>query len=412
MRGTPLFLRLGLAILASASGILLLGWLVYTFLLLPQITVMAPAGSTVHLSDMQSGAQVTRITVGGSSTTMRTGIGSYKVMVSNQVGEQVFYVNTAWLKRVTLQVSSSKQLSATLLAHQVAYNAVGSNSNYAYLNTSAQTVEQVRGGIKTVLDNFGQTSPRSTTTAAQAVDVIAGNRAIVLTHSKLYVLQNGTLDELNTSGFPNSVSSLAIGTNPGQESFAILANQTLYWYPSPSAQPQELTTLTKQADQLAVGGNNIIAYSTRMPNAREDIRYAYASTYVVDPLLISTTTGSQRALAQGPLVDASISPDGQYATIEPRGSNHTDIVRLADGVTVQAVENASTLTPQWTSNTQYIYGKGSSVWAYDVETMTATALATLPSEQLITSVTYNSNLQQYLVTTYPNEQGAAVYQLQ
>lgn len=412
MRVIALVLRIMLAALVVGGGVLLLGFLSYKFVLQPQVTIMAPAGSSLSVIDMQSGSKVTQTTINGSAATLGMGIGSYQVSIENDSGRQVFYVKTAWLKRVSLRFALPAQLTPTKLANQVAYNAIGDSGSLAYLNTSSETIEQLTDGTKTMLDGMGSNAPRDPASAAQALKVIAGNRAIVLTHSKLYVLQDGRLDPLRTDGFPDSISSLAIGTNPSQESFAVLANNALYWYQSPSAQPQQIAKLGKQADQLAIGGDQIIAYSTRMPNAKQNIRYAYAATYAIDPVIISVTSGSQHTVGTGPIADASISPDGQYATIEQRGSAFTDVVRLSDGARVQGVENADTLSPVWISNTRYVYGKGSSILAFDLETLSAASVATLPRGQLITSVTYNSQKQRYLVTTYLDDQEAAIYQLQ
>lgn len=412
MRRLFLLLRTGLIVVIVGGLLVLAGFISYRFAVQPQITVAAPNGSIARLTDMRTGAQVSQTTINGSAATLYSGVGSYKVTINNQGGSQAFYIQTALLKHVSLQFAHPKQLTATLIAHRTAYNTLEDAGRLDYLNTSAQTVEQLTGSTTSALDSLGSTVPRNDGTSAQIMKVIAGNRAIILTHYELYVLHNGHLDALRTDGFPDNITSIAVGTNPEQESFAVLINGTLYWYESPAAAPQPVTTLTKQADQLAVGGSQVIAYSTRMPNAKQDIRYAYTPSYAINPLLISVTSGSQRTLGQGPIVDASISPDGQYATLERRGAFSTDIVRLADGLTAQSVENPDTLTPVWISNTRYMYGKGSSVWTFDTTTLSASVIAALPHGQLITSITYNADTQHYLVTTYPSEQGAAIYQLQ
>lgn len=412
MRMLPAALRIALTAAAIGGLVLLVCFLGYRFVAQPQITVTAPNGSIVRLIDMRTGLQVSQTTVDGSPVTLYAGVGNYKVAVANKDDGQAFYTRTALLKRVSLRFAPPRQLTPTLVAHQVAYDPLEDAGRLDYLNTSAQAIEQLSGNTVTALDSFGSTAPRNDGTSAQVMKVIAGNRAIVLTHYNLYVLQKGHLDALRTDGFPDTINSVVIGTNPGQESFAVLVNGTLYWYRSPSAQPQIVATLTKRADQLAVGGNQAIAYSTRMPDAKQDIRYAYSPTYAVDPILISLTSGSQRTLGQGPITDASISPDGQYATLEQRGGSHTDIVRLADNVTLQAVDNADTLTPIWISSTRYAYGKDSSVYVFDINTQSASIIATLPRDQLITSITYNADEQRYIVSTYPSEQGAAIYQLQ
>src|SRR6185437_7009596 len=144
---------------------------------------------------------------------------------------------------------------------------------------------------------------------AQGIYPIANNRAIVLTNSNLYVLQNNRLTPIDMAGLPSASSPIMVGTNPTQESFVAAINQTLYYYSTPSATPQKLLDLDKRFDQVAYGGDKAIVYSTRMPLTKDNIRSAYGS-YAIDPIVIDTTAKTQKVLTGGPAVSVSLSPDG------------------------------------------------------------------------------------------------------
>ena len=387
---------------------------IYKLFVEPKITVSAPTGSTVIVTLLSNGSTVATKKVTGNQLTIAVGSDMYSVRVSSaKQGKQVFYVTTRMLQNQHVTLSARPEFAATTVARQVAYDAVPAPGTIDYLDTTKRIIGQLApDGTRTALDTTKPVSTLSSdnTGAAAGIHIIKGNAAIIFTNNQLFVLSNGRLAPLNTTGFPDQLTRIVIGTNPSQSSFTIGANETIFWYSTPDAAPKRLLTLDKKFDQLAYGGTKILAYSTRMPNALENIKYAY-SGYAVDPILIDTTTTAQTTFTSGPVANATLSPEGTLATIELQNGMYTKLYDVANKVVRADIESPDTTTPAWIDNTHFLYGKLGSVWQYDTTTGNAFSIGTLPSDTQPTSITFDTTTDSYLVTGYDSEDTAAIYRL-
>ena len=409
-RGISQAVRRFIALLLAVAVCFVVIVFLYQAFVQPRIIVTAPKGSRITITDLEHAGSVRSVTATTSSTTIGVSGGTYAVSVDTGSGRQLVYTTAGLFHAATIQVNVPTSLAVHIVSKQTAYNAVVGTHSLTYLDTTKRAIIQLSDtGTARQLGAVAQNIPGYT--GAQAFAPIAGNKAIVLTNSKLYVLQSGKLVALDTLGFPASITSITLGTNRGQSSFAIGVNQTIYWYSSPDAKPRKVVELKKRFDQLAVGGSSIVAYSTRMPDAREDIKASYATLYAIDPLLIDATSGKQQAIASGPVTDASVSPDGAYATIESRNETSTALYDLSQRSQMYTIENPELTTPSWLDSTHFVYGKGSAVWMFDVPAHTAYATGILPDGYQPTSITYDAADKEYFVTTYPSTGNATIFRL-
>ena len=396
----------------SVVGVLILAFVTY-LLMRPRVTVVAPSGSTIAITNLQSGDETAQETTEHNSTTIAVPSGSYAVTVINNQSKETFYVSLATFQDKKLSFSNTPELHTAIVARQIAYQVIRQGKAIVYLDTTGRAIERMdENGNRAALDSTNTISSLQLREPGQAqiLRVVAGNSAVAFTNGVLYSVQNGRLRPLDTSGMSSDRSTVTIATNPSQTEFVVGIGQTLYWYNSVSAKPQKVMTLSKQFDQLAFGGSKVIAYSTRMPNAVEDIRYAY-SLYAVNPLIVDISKKTESTFTQGAIVDASISPDGMYATVRQQGSDTTGIYSLSDNQKLYDMESPDTTTPNWLDGTHFTYGKDADVWSADVSARTVLALGTLPNGQQPTSVTYDAADKIYYVTAYTDSNTAAIYKL-
>jgi len=186
----------------------------------------------------------------------------------------------------------------------------------------------------------------------------------------------------------------------------VVANQTLYYYSSISAEPENIVTLSKSVDRLAIGGHNVMAYSTQMPDAMEDIASAY-SAYAIDPILINESTKAQHIFANGPIADASLSPDGKWATIMPRGSSKTNIYTVETGTRAYQIFNPA-YALAWTSDSTFAYSVGQSLWLFDVNGKSGHIEGKIGQGSEITSLSYTAG-QGYFTAAYDGPDQAYIY---
>ncbi len=382
------------------------------FIAQPKITVIAPAGSTITATQM--GADSTSISekASSSSTTLRVGAGYYKVVVSNNSAKQLFYGSAGAFQESKFSFTATSASYTSLVARRVAYNVVPGSSSLAYLDTTARAVERIDQngnvmGLDTKADidslNDGNTGN------AQGLYPVSGNQAVVLSNGYLYKLVANQLTRLDTQGMPSDRNTVVVGTNPAQPSFVVAVGQIIYWYDSVDAVPKKLIQTSKRFDQLVVGGKTVVAYSTRLPDSVEDVKASYNTTYAIDPLVIDAGNKTQRDWAIGPVVDLSVSPDGTYATVLKRHTDHTSLYNVHDLSPLYDVENPDTTTPAWTDSTHFVYGKDSDIWRFDVANKTGITVGTLPGTLDPTSITYDGTGKSYYVTTYDSVSGAAIY---
>lgn len=390
-----------IAVIAAAVGFV--GWLAYHFVLRPQITINAPLNSSISVYQLPGSHIVDQFTTRHQSETISLDPGTYRVQVLNAsaaVGA-TYYDQISLFGRITHATNDRIQLHTTLDATQTAYNAMQSGAGIVYLDTTEHSLKyRSADGTIVIIGTAG---------VAQMLAPIADDEAIVLMSNTLFVLQHNQLAPLSTRGFPNPVTTLSIGTNQLQSEFVIAANQKLYAYASPESTPRFVTELSQSIDRLAFGGTQIIAYSTRMPAAVEDISSAYTA-YAIDPLVIDSNTKKVETLTKGPISEATISPDGQLATIQLRQSSTTNIYRLGTRQKMYEITNPDE-TPLWITDTSLTYGKGTSLWQLDVDARRAILIGKISQGAEITSMSYASD-KIFFATAYDGPDRAYIYQLQ
>lgn len=375
-------------------------WLLYYFALQPKAVVRAPAGSVIRVTSVQTGSLLATQRSSSPQTVLRLPVGSYCVTVGAGGDSEQFYDSTRLFQTNTYTLKAAVG-RLSLVTKRAAYNAlVTSSGDIDYLDTSNQFIGAIRNGLTSYVSTIDDNGYGS----VQDMHVIRNEQAIVIDGNTLYLLHDSRLTPISTTGFPQNVRTLAIGTNPLQDSFVVAVNNTVYWYATPQAAPQRITTLSKAADQLAYGGDMVLAYSTRMPPATQDIRAGYVD-FAVDPILINVATKTQRTIAIGPVVDASIAPGGKLATIEVQGAVSTVLYSLPDVTALYDIGNPDTLTPVWLDADHFVYGQGSGIWKLNVGSHSSTLLGATDTGQQPTSITYNSIAQIYLVTAYDASNG-------
>ena len=386
----------------------------YIFFFQARITITAPVGSTITVSRVIDDVQVAQKKTTDTTTTIALSSADYAVTIGNSnTSKQLFYVSTRIFHDTKLIFNAESELHTITVAKRPAYNVVVQGDAISYLDTTRRAIVNITNdGVVSVLGDtalFGSLTSDNPGTA-QGMYPIANGQAIILSDGKLYVLQNNQLIPLNVTGLPNTSSPFMVGTNPTQKSFVIAINQALYYYSSPNAMPQKIVNLNKRINEVAYGGNKVIAYSTRMPLAKEDIKSAYSS-YAIDPIIVDIAAKTQKVLTNGPIVDASVAPDGQHATIEPQSEPYTTIYDIGQNTPPYTILSPDTTTPAWLDNTHFVYGKGSDIWKFDTINRIGIAVGTVPNSQQPTSVTYNSDSGKYYVTTYATDTNATIFSL-
>lgn len=386
--------------------VLLLLVAIYNTLAQPRLELSAPVGSTVTVCTVSDGKQVQKTKLSSSKTTLSIGQGDYMVTILNGTAAQLATVHAALFQTTKMQFTNSSQLHANATAQATAFNAQGSDDFVTYVNTTKRSLMKLdaTGNAITLAGSDGATTVTS-------MQPIANGQAIVQINTKLYILRSGQLSTLATDGFPSTIQSIVIGANPLQSSFVVAVNQTLYRYASADAKPEKIITPNKQFDQVAYGGNQAIVFSTAMPDSVENLRSSYTA-FAVDPIAINLGTKAQHIISGGPMIVATISPDGKQATLQTQGQNsHISLYNLSNYQQKSVLPNASIVPPLWLNGSQYLYVQGSSIWKYTTSNQTAATIATLPSGMLPTSLTYDQAKQKYYVTSYNDEQTASIFRL-
>jgi hypothetical protein len=394
--------------LLGCSALVLIG--IYYYMALPRVVISAPVGSRVAIRSLgnSTGSQYT---TSQPVTTYRIHAGNYLLRIISTDRVQAFYGSASLFQHTSYQLTVDKAPHGMAVSNTTAYNAFRDASGaIVYLDTTDRTIKRIVSGGSPVALQPAATTITNTPFQNQVTGLypIAGGRAIVDADSLLYLIDNGVVVPLNM-GDMSAANIMAVATNPTQGSFVVAAGDTLYWYTSAAARPQALLTYAKHVDKLAYGGDTVLAYSTRMPPANEDIRADYAA-YAIDPIIANIQTKTLQNFVTGPIVDASIAPDGQHAFITGQGGNTTAaLYDLKSGKILYQLESPETLTPPWIDSSHFIYGKGSSVWKFDINRHNAVAVGTFNQGWQPTSATYDAVSQAYLVTTYPSAAEAAIY---
>ena len=389
--------------LISAVLVIVIGLGFYLFIFKPTITVDVPAGSNVSIIDAKNNV------VAQQTNTARAALhvnpGEYRVLAKNGAKQQQQPIQVGPFAQKKISFTMPSPLNLSLKAYSSAYNVVANGDSLAFLNPVSQHVTLLHaGGDSAPIDNsFGE--------GTRGIYAIANHQAIINKNNQLLWLHDNQLTPLSTDGLPQdyNIGAITIGTNPQKSSFVVAFEEALYFYNAPDGKPQKLVDFTKKIDQLAYGGTQVIAYSTAMPQARENIKNAFDPYYNVDPIVFDITTSTQRALS-GPIVDATIAPDGQHATVE-KPDKTLSLVDLSNlSTTATSIPNPSLSSPLWTANDQFIYERDTVIWRYDLAAHTLTALGQLPSEQHATSITMQDK-DNFFVTTYPRDTRASIYNL-
>lgn len=379
------------------------GFFGYRYVIMPRISVSAPVGSHLSITRTSDNATVANQTSTAATTTFWAGNGGYKVLMTQGSAKQVTYVTLAAFQEKKLTFAPPSQASGQRVTQQSAYDVLPADGGLTYYNPLQRSIQQFANGQTTVVQ----------ATAPQAMGLISKSQAIVEYNKAFYVLSNQQLTPISTVGLPpvSEWRTVILGSSPAQDSFVIAINQTLYWYKDTTAAPQKITTLTKAFDQIAVGGDRAIAYSTRMPTATSDIS-AHYTNFQIDPLLVDLKTKSEQTLTTGPLADATISPAGTYATISKELGSRTTIYDLTTRAALNDVANSRGFSPLWTDDTHYLFGDtDSTIWSMDVPGASAHTIGRIGTGQQITSLTVGTTPGSYYATVYNSQTDASIYSL-
>jgi hypothetical protein len=387
--------------------VVLVGAAIYSLAVQPRLSVTAPTGSDITITTL-AGKAVVQQKASAETTIIKVNAGSYTVTIQANGAQQMQVVTAKPSSEQHISFIASPQLNSNLMVRRTAYNPVPASTGLSYLDTT--------GHLITTLDSSGHAhslgaQDNSALGTAHALKPIAGGEEIALVDNKLYVLSDGQFTPIKMADWPaGGLHNLAIATNPNQDSFAVAMNQTVYWYDSPNAVPQQLLDLNKEADQLVVGGNKLVAYSLRMPPAKQDIKSSYAQ-FAIDPIVVDVQAKTQKVLASGPLSDASVAADGKHATLTPRDSITTTLYDLTTNQAQYSTLNSNIISPLWIDASHYIYAHGSTLWKFDITSQVASSIATLENNQQPTSLIPDPNGDGFYATTYNDKKTAAIYHL-
>lgn len=373
-----------IVVLIAAIGIIVLGWLVYMYLILGKLAVSAPEATTIKVAAV-SGGKVQEFK-NASSATARVTSGKYIVWAQNANGESFTYAEAKMLKTTTVTLDSptaslhasviakTPTTGATIQAGKLVYTSITDTSVHAMTppnsdsfltNTSSQ--ELIAGET----DNNGN---------SYRPQQIAGNTMIVNDGSRIVAIKDGIVKDISLAGIGDFIAPLfaIVGTNPNQASFTITINGTVYFYSSVDAQPQKIVETKKRISHASYGGNTLVLYSTEMPFTNQDITEAYTSNnYAINPVVVDLKNKTTKELSGGPVSDLSVSPNGTTATVRYRNDADMYLLDIANNTTTQTLQAPDGASPVWTSADTFVYEHGGTVREYNTATQKGSALGTI-----------------------------------
>ena len=411
---TKQLLRRTIIILAIVTVVTLGSWLFYVNVAQPELRVNAPKAATISLTT-PDGVVVAKQD-NTTKASFRVAPGTYVIRAETLSARELKYETVGFFEGKQTDFTFKEPLNAEPIAQAAAYNPSLQAGELLYFDPIKQHIQRMNA--------LGDTSTVKTLDAGQDDDqsdaagggtykalLIADGQMILNSYNRLLVIENGVAKSLNIEGIKEAINPLSInfGGNPTQASFVVAVDKAVYLYENADAKPQKLLDLPKTINQIAYGGNRAIAYSTDLAYSKQDVRSAYGS-FAIDPIVIDTSTKSTYELS-GPLVDATVSPDGKRAVLQARQIDHATVHDLENNRSLFSVEKPSLAAPLWVNSHEFVYERNKTVWRFNTDSKTASAIGILLRNAV--SLTPEDNTH-FLVSTFSHETSEAkalVYRL-
>lgn len=337
----------------------------------------------------------------------------YRVSVKEKDHQLVKYVQIAARESKSIAFEKADLLNVSLSAQNPAFNVLRQGQSLAYFNPLTRHIESIDGSNNTQAIDLSAIPPNDPSStldgSVKNMQLTAGNEAIAVAKGKLYLIgQNGVVSPISMEGMPQFVQpgSILIGTNPQMHSFVASIGSVLYFYQSAQSKPQKITDLSKKFDQLALGGTSAIAYSTALPESKDDVKSQFG-LYAIDPVVVDLTNSSQRTVA-GPITNATISPDGKYSIVSPRGLPHNSLLSMTNLKEVALCDTPSLASPLWIDSDNFVFEKDYLIWKYNITANSSITVGQLLDNKHATSISSQGNNSYYVTTFEGNDQASII----
>ncbi len=380
------------------------GWLVATFVYNGTITITGGDSSLDVVITTSDGVAVARHS---KANQFRLAPGQYRVVATTGKSGISRLVQVSPLANTEVKVGDTALLHANIALRSPLYGVTPRGKWFIGYEPTTQLMKRydATGANSMALGSpaeIGQEGNWDTEVPEKlaAYQTYGDRQALAISYGKIYSIATGAVSEVNQEGLTlnnKTLFSYVIGANNVQTSFVIGYGRDVYLYTDANAKAQKAYSNKAQFDQMAYGGDYAILYSTALPNSREDLRASFTD-HQIDPQVVNVKNG-KTYLLHGPITSATISPDGKYATVKPRGE-HAYLYDLVNMKQVTTIDQPDGAAPFWISPTTYIYEKNQQVWRYNTQSQTSDQLANVTST--ITSFS-NDGKGGYLATYYNSD---------
>jgi hypothetical protein len=382
--------------------IIALGIAFYNFVVLASVTMTVPQNAKLTISDLDG--KNTQTIDNTKSAQFRVTPGRYMIAAQTNTSRALAYVDASFFSTITKNLELSQVLQAEPLSNGTAYNPLLQNGNLYFVDPTIQHVRRMTpDGTTTSVEDEGVDQDDDNSDAQSGgiykSQPIGGDKLLVNNFNQLGVIENGTYQQIDTEGIEGlNPLSITLGGNSLQESFVVAVNKTLYFYQNSKAKPQKIADMDKMVNQLAFGGKRVIAYSDSLAYSRENVESAYGN-FAINPIVIDIDSKQTYEL-DGPLVQATVSPGGTYATLQSRKSDTLTTYNLQNRQELYKAARPSLAIPIWINDKEYVYERDKVIWQSNVEQQSNRALGVLLRNA--TSIT-TQNGTDFLVTSFTQE---------
>jgi hypothetical protein len=354
-------------------------YIVYLFVLRPVLTVDNNISSTT-VYNLGGKAVVNN----SDAKKFRLAPGTYNVVATTTSGGSVAKLfNLGLLQKVTDSVvNAAAPVTPEIMSTVPGLEATLQNSNLTYVDTTDNTLSQsdAAGNVQIVIPpgvtDLSTDSPASVT---QVSSLPNDEKLLITSANYIYVWNGSSLVPLNTDGIDTdnlNQEQILVGSNSLNSDFVVSIGQTVYYYSSVNAQPVQIAQLNTRFNRLVFGGKRFIAFDTTMPYSETtDLAPYYSKQYLVYPV-IADLNGHSYQLTQ-PIVNASVSPDGQHIVIQYRQNFVASIYNvgssLVPSLTTTLLRSSSPVV--WDSSSSFVYENEGTLWRYNTTDLQSTAIA-------------------------------------